>query len=275
MFGKLIKYEWRAMGHMLLPMYLVMLLVAAGNGLLSNMRRIGMSELLVQITNTGFAEILQMIISALYFGLMVALFVLTFVVVVQRFYKGVVGDEGYLVLTAPVKSWQIPAAKCIMALVFSFCSGVVAIAAIILLAGPLDFIRGMFSVHWGRVLGELTRQQPLWGVYGLEVLLLVLACGAAEIYHIYFSIMLGQLSNAHKAAFSFLWYVVTNVVISVITWVGLLFISNVSDALFTGGVGSAALGIQIMMLSILGISLLQLGVFAFGTQYLMRRKLNV
>lgn len=70
-------------------------------------------------------------------------------------------------------------------------------------------------------------------------------------------------------------YVVTNVVISVITWVGLLFIPNVSDVLFTGGVSSAALGIQIMMLSILGISLLQLGVFAFGTQYLMRRKLNV
>lgn len=42
---------------------------------------------------------------------MVALFVLTMIVIIQRFYKGLLCDEGYLMFTLPVKPWQLIATK--------------------------------------------------------------------------------------------------------------------------------------------------------------------
>ena len=98
MLGKLIKYEFKATGRILLPLYGALLVFALINRLLFR------SSLDETINNTfgtigGIANILSVFA---YGCTMAAVFVVTFFVIVQRFYKNILGDEGYLMNTLPV-----------------------------------------------------------------------------------------------------------------------------------------------------------------------------
>ena len=92
---KLLKYEWKACARICLPLYAVELLVAFINRLLYS--DIG-SKLLYGIPS--------IVMTMLYAAIMVALFVVTAVVLVQRFYKNLLGSEGYLMFTLPVSVSQ-------------------------------------------------------------------------------------------------------------------------------------------------------------------------
>ena len=138
MFGKLLKYEWRAAGHALLPFYLVVLAVSAVNSLMIHLGSGGPSE---ELMDSALGELIQLLGFMLYFGVIVALIILTAVVIVQRFYKGIVGDEGCLVLTAPVDLWEIPLAKCVIGLVFTGLSVMAGVCSIIILMNPAELLR--------------------------------------------------------------------------------------------------------------------------------------
>ena len=59
------------------------------------------------------AGILSMIIYGfLFFGIMVV----SLVVVIQRFYKSLLGDEGYLMFTLPVETWKLVMSKLLVAI---------------------------------------------------------------------------------------------------------------------------------------------------------------
>ena len=56
MFGKLLKYEWRAAGHALLPFYLVVLAVSAVNSLMIHLGSGGPSE---ELMDSALGELIQ------------------------------------------------------------------------------------------------------------------------------------------------------------------------------------------------------------------------
>ena len=89
MLGKLIKYEFNANSRTFLPMYIALILVAAVNRVL----RVTMSE-----ANLAFGISIMLLV-----GLFMALGIITLVVIIQRFNKNLLGDEGYLMFTLPVK----------------------------------------------------------------------------------------------------------------------------------------------------------------------------
>ena len=267
MFGKLLKYEWRAAGHALLPFYLVVLAVSAVNSLMIHLGSGGPSE---ELMGSALGELIQLLGFMLYFGVIVALIILTAVVIVQRFYKGIVGDEGCLVLTAPVDLWEIPLAKCVIGLVFTGLSVMAGVCSIIILMNPAELLRMIREVDWLRAIEQLNLYVPQWGMYGAEIILSLMLAGMAEMYHVYLAIMLGQLSNTHKAAFSFLWYVVINVVFTALSWFAFAgFDVHSLDLLFL------EMGAHAALLSSIGISALQVLLFAAGTQYLMAKRMNV
>ena len=165
MLGKLLKYEWKATGHSLLPLYLVVLAVSAVNSLMIHLGSSGPSPQMVRLMDSGLGEVIQLIGFMLYFGVIMALTVLTVVVIGQRFYKGVVGDEGYLVLTAPVGLWEIPLAKCLIGLVFGIFSMITAAASIIILMSPTAFVQMIREVDWILFFERLNLYVPQWALY--------------------------------------------------------------------------------------------------------------
>ncbi len=270
MFGKLLKYEWKATGHTLVPLYLVVLAVSIVNSLMIHLGGSGSSPELGRFMDSGLGEVIQLIGFMVYFGVIMALMVLTVVVIVQRFYKGVVGDEGYLVLTAPVELWEIPLAKCLIGLVFGVFSMIAAAASIIILMSPAAFVQMIREVDWILFFERLNLYVPQWALYAGEFSLLLILAGAAEIYHVYLAVMLGQLSNTHKVALSFLWYVVINIVLSVLSYIFLSGFNLNSLALIFSELGGHA-----AVWASIGICALQILIFAGGTQYLMAKRMNM
>lgn len=97
MLGKLLKYEFKASARLFLLLYGALLLVTIINSVLL---RIGdnLSE-----ANWVYS-LAQGIVMFSYIMLILAVAITTIVVIIMRFYKNLMGDEGYLMFTLPVST---------------------------------------------------------------------------------------------------------------------------------------------------------------------------
>ena len=135
---KLLKYEWKACARICLPLYGVLILMSFVTHLLYSIPQ-----------NSTFGFMLPAISSMLYMGVMMAAFVVTAVILIQRFYKNLLGSEGYLMFTLPVTVSQHLFSKTIIAVVMIALSGIAAFLSIGIFAdmsfGTLfvDMIKGV------------------------------------------------------------------------------------------------------------------------------------
>lgn len=200
MFGKLMKYEMKSLTRGLLPLYGAILAVAVINRVL-----MGISL----NSGMGLPVIIAMMV---YFGLCVAVGVVTIMAVVQRFYKGLLCDEGYLMHTLPVRPVELVLSKLTGATVMTILSGVVGVVSVLILmsVGLNDF----FAVDWLGGFHDLFRNFPSWPLAVFECLLVGLFCVTGQIAQLYAVMALGHLSNKHRVAMSFVWYLVISTALS-------------------------------------------------------------
>ena len=162
---KLLKYEWKACARTCLPLYGVLILMSL------------ISRILYVIPkNASLDFMLPAIGSMLYMGVMMAAFVVTAVILIQRFYKNLLGSEGYLMFTLPVTVSQHLLSKTIIAVVMIGLSGLSALISIFIFADRM--ILSMDEV-WQAFTGLST----LWYVVlstALQVLLLMVMMGAGN-----------------------------------------------------------------------------------------------
>lgn len=198
MFGKLMKYEMKSLTRGLLPLYGAILAVAVINRVL-----MGISL----NSGMGLPVIIAMMV---YFGLCVAVGVVTIMAVVQRFYKGLLCDEGYLMHTLPVRPVELVLSKLTGATVMTILSGVVGVVSVLILMS----VDGFFAVDWLGGFRDLFRNFPSWPLAVLECLLVGLFCVTGQIAQLYAVMALGHLSNKHRVAMSFVWYLVISTALS-------------------------------------------------------------
>ena len=130
-----------------------------------------------------------------YVAILMAMFVVAVIFTIQRFYKGLLGDEGYLMHTLPVKPWQLVASKLICAVVTTAANVAVAILSMLLIIPwskedvqeVLQAFRYLFS-HWNIQATEMT-------VAVLEFALCTLVSLAVGYLHLYLAMALGHLFN--------------------------------------------------------------------------------
>ena len=198
MFGKLMKYEMKSLTRGLLPLYGAILAVAVINRVL-----MGISL----NSGMGLPVIIAMMV---YFGLCVAVGVVTIMAVVQRFYKGLLCDEGYLMHTLPVRPVELVLSKLTGATVMTILSGVVGVVSVLILMS----VGGFFAVDWLGGFRDLFRNFPSWPLAVFECLLVGLFCVTGQIAQLYAVMALGHLSNKHRVAMSFVWYLVISTALS-------------------------------------------------------------
>lgn len=202
MFGKLMKYEMKSLTRGLLPLYGAILAVAVINRVL-----MGISL----NSGMGLPVIIAMMV---YFGLCVAVGVVTIMAVVQRFYKGLLCDEGYLMHTLPVRPVELVLSKLTGATVMTILSGVVGVVSVlILMSVGLNFV-DFFAIDWLGGFSDMFRNFPSWPLAVLECLLVGLFCVTGQIAQLYAAMALGHLSNKHRVAMSFVWYLVISTALS-------------------------------------------------------------
>lgn len=252
---KLLKYEWKACARTCLPLYGAIILVALINHLLYSE---AVPELLFGIPAA--------IMSMLYAVIFAAVFVATAVILVQRFYKSLLGGEGYLMFTLPVSVTQHIFSKAIIAVAMCFLSCLVAFLSILLFSHGIN--PAVFSFL-----------EPSEVPYVLEGLLWLVLCAFAAVLFIYLCIALGHLAKKHRLLMAFVWYFVLSTAVQVIG----LFVMTASVEktaaashtvlAFLDGMGAA--GVHVIMLMLCLVSAAAGAVCFAGTRYILVHKLNL
>ena len=199
MLRKLLKHEFRATARIMLPLYLVLLVTAVG----ANITTQGLSNSSYQILRLLGALL------AMAFGVaIIGVCVMSLVVMVQRFYKNLLGDEGYVMLTLPVNLHQQVWSKLIVSAVWfaaTFLAVVLAALMVSFNVGSLTaFFRGI-----GELLEQLTAYYALNGAaMAVEFLAMCFFGCCAMCLHFYAALAVGHSFPTHKMAWSVLWFFV-------------------------------------------------------------------
>ena len=155
MLKQLLKYEFKATKSLYFGLYLALALLSVVLG-------VSFRQENAWADNTNFGR-LEVILMVLYLSVIFAIAVLCFVSTVQRFYKNLLGREGYLMHTLPVTETQLILSKLITSMVWVLCSGLVGIVCITVMVVVGVFDPETFGMAdwdswkqlWGMLYGEL------------------------------------------------------------------------------------------------------------------------
>lgn len=269
MLSKLLKYEFKSTYRTYLAVYGVMVILCSATGLLDSIGTLTQW----QIPLFG----IFMLLSVLF---LFAAVIITTVLNLNRFYRGLFLDEGYLIHTLPVHSWQILAAKLIPAMTWTVGTGIMMLLSMTLMAVTstavtLDSMGAFFSA----VVQSLHRLDlgDVWTV--LKWCLLALLALAWVILQIYASITLGQLLPKHRVGGAVLiWFglnLVQGWVVDLFSHIPVLSEAGSGDYLLT--VGNLVLPSSSDAIVWLGaaVYLFWSVIFWTITQLLLERRLNL
>lgn len=207
MLGKLMKYELRATARIMAPTFLGLLIF-------SFVGRFSLAQQLVseRSPNNALQDMLDMVATAsmvMYTLAILAVTVVVFVMTIQRFYKNLTGDEGYLMHTLPVKPVELIWSKLLVATVWQFLSvaGIFVSVFILLSQGEVGTAMAeAFRMMWAEISGYLS-----WVWIPLMVVAAI-ASMFSNILMIYTSIALGHTFKNHKVLGAILSYFGLNMV---------------------------------------------------------------
>lgn len=193
MFGKLCKYEWKYMMRFFLPMWGVLLVLGIINAFSA-------PHWLFDYSSKGLEIAGGLLFLALYLGFF-AVVIVTTVVIIQRFYNGLLKDEGYLMFTLPVKSGALINSKLLVSVVLMFLTAVVGLVSIMTIVvsgiGWSDFWDGFAWVFRESDLSGLE-----WTMIIFWFIVLILVCSASSLYKVYTAMALGHLAKKHRVGWS-------------------------------------------------------------------------
>lgn len=204
---RLMKHEFRATARIMLPLYLILLVTAVGANLTTR-----------GILNTGFVilDMLGVLLITAFFIAIMGVCVMSVVVMIQRFYKNLLGDEGYVMMTLPVSVHQQVWSKLIVSSVWFLLTGVAVILACSIMAYQVGLITQFFRVL-GDFLSQLTAYYALNGAaFAAELLALCFVSIAVVCLQFYAALSMGHSRPSHKLAWSVLFYFVLQFVFQMV-----------------------------------------------------------
>ena len=276
MTGKLMKYEIKSSMKLMAVIWAA--LIAAS--LLFSLSLHVLTDIAVERPGGGISfaiGIFEFITGLMYFAVFVALIVATLVIVIMRFYKGLLGDEGYLMHTLPVKPWQLITSTGIIAALIVMISVLVAFLSILVLAGVsgLETIPEMFGA-----LGAIWEEEPRMVLVIVEAIILLVLSVLKSVYQIYAALAIGQLANKHRILLSLGAYIGISMIMSIlfllivaasdsvgtISWLSVFIANNDSDPF---AISQMAIGILFVLTAV------QLAAFHVVTERILSLKLNL
>ena len=266
MLGKLIKYEIKATGRTLIPLYIALLAFAIinkifiGTGLADKLEGFGSIPFILSIFGYGCA--------------MAAVFIVTFFVIIQRFYKNILGDEGYLMNTLPVTTITNITSKISIATFWNIVSGFVAILSIIIMAFNPD----TFGKFFLEIFQSLSESYAELGVQIyiiiIEVIIAILIYLVKSVTMIYASISIGHLFSKHRILSSFGAFIVLNLITTAISsTLGIAFSHSNLASMFHNITSS--LPVHLFLGSLILLNLVFFIAYFVITNYILKNKLNL
>ena len=270
MLRKLLKYEFKATGRGIIPLYGALLFLA----LLSKIFVINK----INVDDSRIIYIMQMLSILLYGATMAAIAVATILIIVQRFHKNLLSDEGYLMNTIPVSINANITSKLIVSTVWCCISMIIAVISILILAATKDNMSQFFS-ELSHIFGDLFNEFGInVPIVGLEFFLAGIAQIALNIVLLYASVCIGHLLPKMKILGAFAAYLGLNTAMTIIITSIAQFSSSIvyfrtfienfaknSPVAFTHAIAIGALILNIIWFII----------FYVITHYILKNKLNL
>lgn len=268
MLGKVMKYEFKAIGR-ILPLFYIAL-IAASVFLAINLRFIP--------ADTFFGMLIRTISGSLYGIILAATAIVTLVILISRYKKSMLGDSGYYMLTLPVKMETHILAKTFSATIWGFFSLVVSIITIMII-GTITYmgnIRLVFYQMMEAFKSLTSNEKALGAILILEFLILVILSLTKTALIIYAAMSFGQLSKNHPNLMAVVFYMGFNFIESMIATIILnildkvIFINQIFDELMKD-----LKGLDIFMLILIILSSLVCVVYFVITNLYMKKKLDI
>ena len=273
MLGKLIKYEFRATGRVMLPALGVLAVLV----LLANL-----SVRLLDSRLSSFLTVLLILVLIATFIAVVAAELMPIIIMIVRFHKNLLANEGYLMHTLPASVHSLVWAKLIVSLVWLLATNLV-----IVLLGGLSVMH-LAQMNLAQLLAGFPSMEELrrmlasvglnMGDFYLvlaELALIIILSGLVSCLHFYAAMSLGHTFTRRKGLMSVLCFVGISFAFSLIT--NLLGIQEV-EYLNTVTVVTVRGGLNVLH-GTMGKSLLYLlaqGALLYGaTVFGLQKKLNL
>ena len=273
MLGKLLKHEFRATGRTMLPVLGVLtVLVVLAN----------ISVRMLDAQLGSFLTVLFVLLLVLAFIAIVAAEIMPVVMMVQRFYKNLLGSEGYLMHTLPANVHELVWSKLIVSTVWLLGTNLV-----------IFLLGGLSVLHLGELsLGEILQELPssaeikealaYAGIGSGDITLLMVEMAVMVVLvqlvaclHFYAAMALGHMFSKNKGLLSVVFFVVLSYLFSTLT--SLLGVSQ-ADSLEMIHLDTALESlrfVQAVLGESIGVTLVQGAVFYIATVLGLKKGLNL
>lgn len=260
MLFKLLKYDFRAMWKQFSLIWGAALALALANRFSIfwdvDDHAIGLSD----TTTSGITVFAFM-------SVITAMFVIAVIFVVNRFSKGLLGGEGYLMFTLPVRSWQLVLSKLICALVSWVGCVMVAFASLFIMI-PFNWAELFQFPFWSDIFRGIMKHPDVL-VLMTEFCLVILSFVVLLIASMYLAMAVGHLFSQHRrlisvAAFIGLYILIANVYGRVFSY---RFIQSLMNTVNVNAYSS--------MLTASAIMLIPAAIFLAAVCWILENKLNL
>lgn len=283
MLGKLLKHELKATSREFSMLYIALLALTVLNKIFlvlnDNTDLFQSDSIIGTIVRT-----LHNIMILTYVFLCAAVFIITTVLILMRFYNNLTGDEGYLMFTLPVPTWMLIVSKLIAAVLWQIISIFAFIISMIILFWGYDFRERLIDLlkQSGWFYSSIRNSLVFTAVLILFLIIAMLIYNTAEYY---FCIAIGHLAKKHRIASSigayFLFNFVMQFIFLLISINSLDFISDKMEKLFNlSGKGVEFMKVYLsyqntFIIVIIIILLVIAAILCYTTTMIFRKRLNL
>ncbi|WP_085833642.1 hypothetical protein [Clostridium merdae] len=260
MLGRLLKYEIKSTARIYLPLYLLLFLMAVIN------------RVFISI-NSETLETPLVISMMAYVSIIVAISVITLVVTIQRFYKNLLTDEGYLMFTLPVSVDANILSKLLVATLWNITSAVVSVFSVLVLALDQESI-GEFAEMWREILEFISQMNSSVSVIIFQSIVLILLSILVAVLNMYVAMAIGHLVQKHRVAGSLGAFFLIGLAEQIIMTLFIEISSKSGWFKFLNGMSPAGQIQWVLWAMIVGVLILG-AIFYYGTRYILKNKLNL
>lgn len=273
MLRKLIKHELRATSRIMLPLFLLVLVTAAGGNLATK-------KLLE--TDIAFLNVLGIILLTAFMVAIAAVCIVAFFLMVQRFYKNLLQDEGYVMMTLPVSVHQHIWSKIFVSLIWFVATFLVVLAAVLILVFEMKYVEQIFagfSQFWQATIEIFSREGILHvAIFALEFIALLFVGTVLSCLQFYAPIAIGQSFARNKVLMSVVMYFAIGFVMQIFSGIvaAAAEAAGISQAIaehFSSYTGLASN--HIILLAFILFTALLAGLFYAVTVYFLKKRLNL
>lgn len=273
MLRKLLKHEFRATGRIMLPMIVILLATSVAANL---------SLRYLLNSRAWFFNMVGGLLMVAFVVAIIGVFVVAFVLMVQRFYKNLLQDEGYVMLTLPVSIHQHIWSKLIVSSVWFIVTTLAVILASCITVFDIGVVKEIFR-GLGALLEELRKLQAYYAINGtaiaIELIVLTFLGLVAMCLQFYAALAAGHSLPTHKMAWSVVWYFGLQFVFQLLGVCAIQLLDQLN--FFDWDIFYPEIHLDVMAGIHIGMMLLILGTVIYGavfyaiTTFFLKKRLNL